>query len=336
MANGGTFPYYDAKEFDCRIIGLPYKHNLTTMYIIVPNNSNRSRLRQMQQYLTADKIEDMISKMEWKTAIILLPRMHISNEINLKKVLLNMGVHSIFDRTNSDLSLISQGHDAGFAAAAAAAAVPYVPNFPSLDTNFKYQSSSLTDDDTDTPFLFSRHGEDDDEEVTEEKETTTAGGDETFTTGKVEVVKKTSERRKRNVSYKVPSNKKESPLRLKDYLVSKRIVKPNPGKKHIRSRRQVAADTASESLKSLDQIRQQQQQGYAAANPGLFAEEIIHKIDLTVNEKGTEGGAATVTFLYRTGTDAVVRVETPFIFMIRHDDTKLPLFYGTVYEPTDY
>lgn len=338
MANGGTFPYYDAKEFDCRIIGLPYKHNLTTMYIIVPNNSNRMRLRQMQQYLTADKIEDMISKMEWKTAIILLPRMHISNKMNLKQVLQNMGVHSIFDRSNSDLSLISQGHDAavtGFASSAAQAA-PYMPNFPSLDTNYKFQSSSLTDDDTDVPFIFSRHGEDDDDDGQDAvKETTTAAQEEMAATTKMADAKKSdAARRKRNVSYKVPSSRKESTLRLKDYLVSKRITKPNPGKKHIRTSRQVL--DASESLKNLDQIRAAQQSTGYGSNPGLFAEEIIHKIDLTVNEKGTEGGAATVTFLYRTGTDAVVRVETPFIFMIRHDDTKLPLFYGTVYEPTDF
>ncbi|TMW40902.1 hypothetical protein DOY81_014018, partial [Sarcophaga bullata] len=29
MATGGIFPYYDAKEYDCRIIGLPYKGNET-------------------------------------------------------------------------------------------------------------------------------------------------------------------------------------------------------------------------------------------------------------------------------------------------------------------
>lgn len=67
MAHGGSFPFYDAVEYDCRILALPYRRNLSTMYIILPNNSSRSRMRQVQSYLTADKIEDMISKMEWKT-----------------------------------------------------------------------------------------------------------------------------------------------------------------------------------------------------------------------------------------------------------------------------
>lgn len=68
MSHGGSFPFYESKEYDCRIIALPYRHHLTTMYIIMPNNSTRHRLRQFQATLTADKIEQMISKMEWKTA----------------------------------------------------------------------------------------------------------------------------------------------------------------------------------------------------------------------------------------------------------------------------
>lgn len=71
MANAGAFPFYESKEFDCRIIGLPYRRNLTTMFVIQPNNSNRQRLRQLQSRLTAEKIQDMISKMEWRTAIVL-------------------------------------------------------------------------------------------------------------------------------------------------------------------------------------------------------------------------------------------------------------------------
>lgn len=341
MGTGGSFPYYDAKEFDCRIIGLPYKESLTTMYVIVPNNSNRLRLRQMQEYLTPEKIDDMISKMEWKTAIVLLPKMHFTNQIDLRRVLQKMGLNSIFDRSTSELSLISNGQDAGSSYQPALQPLPQFPSlpvasapapFPMLDNNYKFQISSLTDDSNDAPFIFSRHGEDDDEDENPQTTTdaTTPGKEKSSTEAKTDK----PARHKRNVSYKVPSamRQNEPTLRLKDYIISKRITKSNPGKKHIRSKRQT---DLSESVKQLDQLRSQLSQGYSS-NPGLFADDILHKVDLTVNEKGTAGGAATVTLLKRTGTDAVVRVETPFIFMIRHDDTKLPLFYGTVYEPTDY
>lgn len=45
------------------------------------------------------------------------------------------------------------------------------------------------------------------------------------------------------------------------------------------------------------------------------------------------GGAATAITLNRSGPQVTFRVDTPFIFLIRHDPTKIPLFYGTVLEP---
>lgn len=344
MAHGGTFPFYDAVEYDCRILALPYRRNLSTMYIILPNNSSRSRVRQLQSYLTADKIEDMISKMEWKTSIILFPKMHITNKVDLKRTFEKMGLHSLFDERQSDLSLISNGYEA--LSSNYNDQKPFQPtNFPasagfstpnngfssqdhiaSIFENNKFSAGGYSNvhDDDDEPFLFSRHGEDD-------ENATSTESPKSETTVKADADQKT-ERRKRNVSYKVPSVYKSEPtLSFKHYVLSKRITKGNSDKKGLRQRRQI---DSSASLKNLDRLRTELSQG-AGQNPGLFATEILHKVDLTVNEKGTEGGAATITTLYRTGTDVVFRVDTPFIFIVRHDDTKLPLFYGTVVEPTN-
>ncbi|CAO1333087.1 unnamed protein product [Diamesa serratosioi] len=60
---------------------------------------------------------------------------------------------------------------------------------------------------------------------------------------------------------------------------------------------------------------------------------VIHKVDLEINEEGTEGGAATAITLNRSGTNVVYRVEVPFMILIRHDPTRIPLFYGTVFNP---
>lgn len=272
--------------------------------------------------------------------------MHITNKVDLKKTFEKMGLHSLFDERRSDLSLISNGFEV--------VSGNYYEQKPIQQTNFPtptgfsatnngftgqdyiaslYDSNrfsaggySNVHDDNDEPFLFSRHGED---EVEENATTTDAPKNETST--KVEENKKT-ERRKRNVSYKAPSLFKSEPtLSFKDYVISKRIMKGKSDKKHLRQRRQI---DSSLSLKNLDRLRTELSQA-AGQNPGLFATEILHKVDLTINEKGTEGGAATATSLVRTGSDVVFRVETPFIFIVRHDDTKLPLFYGTVVEPTD-
>lgn len=141
--------------------------------------------------------------------------------------------------------------------------------------------------------------------------------------GNTDEVKKIT---KREVTYKTASdNKNGSPLSIKDFMVRKRIVKKTPGKKHHRSKRQYMPFAAER----LDMIRNRKD----LKNPHLFADEVIHKVDLTINEKGTEGGAATAVTLNRTGPQVLMRVEAPFMFLIRHDPTRVAIFYGVVFEP---
>lgn len=43
--------------------------------------------------------------------------------------------------------------------------------------------------------------------------------------------------------------------------------------------------------------------------------------------------AATIVYLYRTGTNVVMKAEEPFLFFIRHEASQLLLFYGAVFDP---
>ncbi|CAO1361197.1 unnamed protein product [Diamesa hyperborea] len=199
MANGGDFAHYYDKESDCEILGLPYKKNASTMYVIMPKNSSSIVLKQKQELLTAEKIEFMISQMTIKTAVILFPKMHLSGGYHLKGSLLDLGLKALFKQGKSDLSLLADG--------SLQAAIP--------------------------------------------------------------------------------------------------------------------------TLQKLDSIRRNGN----LKNPFLFADEVIHKVDLEINEQGTEGGAATAITLNRSGTNVVFRTEVPFMILIRHDPTRLPLFYGTVFNP---
>lgn len=289
MAQGGNFPFYESIEEDCRIIGLPYRRNLTTMFIILPNNSNRQRLRQLQATLTADKINDMISKMQWKTSIILFPKLHITNRLNLKTILNRMGLRSLFREDQSDLSLLSSG-----------------------DQEFgKIFSANIV------------------------RNITNAGR---FIFGRETNLNQTKREKRSAVTYKTSSSdfhSEKEPLRLKDLVIGKRITKSFPRKKHVshghsfRIRRQIF--DWSSSLKRLDSLRSQ----IGLKNPNLYADEIVHQVELTLNEIGTQAAAATVTSLKRSPPDLIFRTDAPFLFLIRHDDTKLPLFYGAVFEPTD-
>lgn len=268
MAQGGNFPHYYDAELDVEILGFPYKQNCTTMYVILPTDSSSSRLKDVQKLLTAEKIESMIDQMTIKTAVILFPKMHLKSGYHLKSDLQELGVKSLFEDGQSDLSLMS-----GENCATLKGGCGYKVMFPS-----------------DPLSKLARH--------------------------------------KRDVSYKVSSENKNSPnpLTMKDFLNRKRIIKNAHGKKSKKTKREVKRMSP---IDRLEYLRNQ-----PLDNPHVFADDVIHKVDLKINEKGTEGGAATAITLNRSGTSVVFRCDVPFMFLIRHDPTKIPLFYGVVFEPT--
>ncbi|KAL9705733.1 hypothetical protein quinque_009251 [Culex quinquefasciatus] len=67
----------------------------------------------------------------------------------------------------------------------------------------------------------------------------------------------------------------------------------------------------------------------------LFVGDIVHKVSLDIDESGTEGGAVTAVVIDRISSSFTLRLDGPFLIYLRHDATKLPLFYGPVYDPRD-
>ncbi|XP_014607361.1 PREDICTED: serpin B3-like isoform X3 [Polistes canadensis] len=70
------------------------------------------------------------------------------------------------------------------------------------------------------------------------------------------------------------------------------------------------------------------------SNPHLYADEVLHKVDIDINERGTEAAAATAVVLERDGSQKRLIANRPFLFFIRHNPTKLILFWGTINRPT--
>lgn len=68
-------------------------------------------------------------------------------------------------------------------------------------------------------------------------------------------------------------------------------------------------------------------------NPGLYATEVLHKVKIDITEKGTEAAATTAVLLRRDGNQKKLMANRPFMYFIRHDPTKLILFWGTVNIP---
>lgn len=207
MALLGLFPFYDAKEHDCRIIGLPYKRNQSTMYLIQPNDATRLNLQKLQKSLNGKQINAMISKMEYKTATVAFPKFKVTKTLQLNEPLMRMGIEDIFNNNAADFSLI-------------------------------------------------------------------AGSG--------------------------------------------------------RNTREVAsAPAAVKNLQRLDQMRATS----GLDKPPLFVDKIVHKVNFDINEQGTVAAAATAVYMRKSGSDVTLRFDGPFMFVLRHDLTKLPLFYGVVNIP---
>ncbi|KAH8353153.1 hypothetical protein KR084_009304 [Drosophila pseudotakahashii] len=203
MATGGSYPYHEDPQLGCKIIGLPYRGNLSTMYIIQPFKSSRVELMALQKRLSPAKIEDLIGQMYRRQALVAFPKMHLTESLNLKTVMQRMGLGGIFSTVQNDLSLIA---------------------------------------------------------ATEASRTNSLGGN------------------------------------------------------------------------SLQNLEAQRNAG-AGGRSDLVVDDIVHKVDFNVNEQGTEAAASTITYLKKSGPDVLFRGDTPFMVLVRHDPTKLVLFYGLINEP---
>uniref|UniRef100_A0A023ESX4 Putative serpin n=1 Tax=Aedes albopictus TaxID=7160 RepID=A0A023ESX4_AEDAL len=174
-------PYHYEKSMGFKMIGLPYSDNSTTMYVMLPQDSTRGKVRDLQSRLTAAKIDSMIPLMTRRSATVSFPRMQLESSTNLQKAFRVLGIKSIFNAQHSNLQNMLE-----------------------------------------------------------------------------------------------PSAQK----------VQK-----------------------------------------------LFVSEINHKVNLSVDEKGTEGAAVTMTLIDRSASAVYFNVNQPFLIYIRHDPTRLPLFYGAVFDP---
>ncbi|XP_021241980.1 heterochromatin-associated protein MENT isoform X2 [Numida meleagris] len=71
-----------------------------------------------------------------------------------------------------------------------------------------------------------------------------------------------------------------------------------------------------------------------SAKKDLFISKVIHKAFVEVNEEGTEAAAATGVLVKRSRTLTVTfKADHPFLFFIRHNKSKIILFFGRLCSP---
>lgn len=103
-AGGDDFPFYDDPILDCQIIGLPYIGNSTVFYAILPRASTKAKLDALQAKLTAEHIQRLVANLKPTRVTLIFPKMHLTKTMSLKDALKNLGMSTIFDPRQADLS----------------------------------------------------------------------------------------------------------------------------------------------------------------------------------------------------------------------------------------
>ncbi|MFQ5825598.1 MAG: serpin family protein, partial [bacterium] len=70
---------------------------------------------------------------------------------------------------------------------------------------------------------------------------------------------------------------------------------------------------------------------------GLWIDYVKHKTFVEVNEEGTEAAAVTVVAIMESAGGPEIkfmRVDRPFVFVIRENHSQTILFMGKIVEPT--
>lgn len=104
-------------------------------------------------------------------------------------------------------------------------------------------------------------------------------------------------------------------------------------KSNRRRKRQLRVISSNRYENSLDALRHilNKEQNHAIA--GLFLNQVLHKVVVDVNEKGTEAAAATGALLAKSNR-LIVKANVPFLFFIQHEASGLILFWGSVVTPS--
>jgi len=69
-------------------------------------------------------------------------------------------------------------------------------------------------------------------------------------------------------------------------------------------------------------------------NGGVFISKVKHKTFVEVNEEGTEAAAVTSVGIEVVSLPPLMRVDRPFVFVIRENESQTIIFIGKIVEPT--
>nr|ATU82942.1 secreted Serpin protein [Pristhesancus plagipennis] len=105
MEMKSDFPFRYHRELDAKILELPYSGNEFKMVIILPNKIDG--LNEVENKLATINLNEVLSGLHSVTVNVKIPKFKLESTIELKDILIKMGIKDIFDEGAADLSGIS-------------------------------------------------------------------------------------------------------------------------------------------------------------------------------------------------------------------------------------
>ncbi|CAG9838931.1 unnamed protein product [Diabrotica balteata] len=297
MSNAGEFPYLKDNRLGCEILGFPYKGNKTVFYVIMPFESSVQKLKEFQNRITQADLENLADRTVYRKALVSFPKMTVESTLDLNPILNKLNVRSLFDPESAELGLISPT-----TANMRKAPLGRVPAQINPPRPFQTNPNNV--------IIFNRSGH--------PVNCSNIYGNSNNVTCKdtVEDIKGG-----RQVTNKTLGDK-----------IGRRVAR-NISKKRTK---RTTITRSGETIDNLRHLIDQQTAYNNYQNPGLYVDQILHKIFLQITEEGTEAAATTAVLLIKSYSSIGFRVDVPFIFFMRHEETKTILFWGSVERPTPY
>ncbi|XP_072398328.1 uncharacterized protein [Diabrotica undecimpunctata] len=297
MSNAGEFPYLKDNRLGCEILGLPYKGNKTVFYVIMPFESSVQKLKEFQNRITEADLENLADRTVYRKALVSFPKMTVESTLDVNPILNKLNVRSLFNPESAELGLISPT-----TANMRKTPLRRVPAQINPPTPFQTNPNNV--------IIFNRSGH-------------PVNCSNIFGNSNNVTCKDTVEDTKgdHQVTNKTLGDK-----------IGRRVARNISNKKTKRT----VITKSGETIDNLRHLIDQQSAYNNYQNPGLYVDQIIHKIFLQVTEEGTEAAATTTVLLIKSYSSIGFRVDVPFIFFMRHEETKTILFWGSVERPTPY
>lgn len=320
---------------------------------MLPTANTVDALTELESRLTPARLEDIISKMVNQSCILGLPRMKLSSTLNLNQALESLGLTSLFDASTSNLGLLSPGYNnpgkptITDRIGGGDETSPHNPGSRSTGSVDPTKKNYIRYEDKRGGYSVeqwsnglilqkihrrprSRRSEDgkDAEESGPPKKVRS----QRWLIGKSKVSQRKSE------MYELPINMTSDGNKINVVALGEDKYKFQTALPRQKRQSRPMADEFIRFVESrerfpkfgLDALRNSPN----LENPGLFASDVLHKVEIEVTETGTVGAAATTVTLQRSGGAKRLLANRPFLFFIRHEPSRLMLFWGTVYKPT--